>query len=64
MQGVAAVVQPALMEEQPRRLLAALAAGAPVIATPGCGLAPDPNLTLVAPGDLEGLIAALRARLD
>ncbi len=36
--GVCAVVQPVLLEESPRRLLAALARGIPVIATPACGL--------------------------
>ena len=59
--GVAAVVQPALVEEQPRRLLRALAAGIPVIATPACGLAPQPGLCLIPPGDTPALIAALAA---
>jgi len=36
--GVDAVVQPALMEEQPRRLLAALTAGLPSLVTRACGL--------------------------
>jgi hypothetical protein len=57
--GVAAVVQPALVEDQPRRLLAALAAGVPVIASPACGLGPRPGLTLVPPDDPAALIAAL-----
>lgn len=56
-----AVVQPALVEEQPRRLLAALAAGLPVIATPACGLDPQPGLTLVPPDDADALIQALAA---
>jgi VanW like protein len=55
--GVAAVVQPALVEESPRRLLAALAKGIPVIATPACGLPAQPGLTLVYNDD--ELIAAL-----
>ncbi len=59
--GVAAVVQPALVEEQPRRLLRALAAGIPVIATPACGLEPRPGLYLVPPEDPAALIAALAA---
>ena len=59
--GVAAVVQPALVEEQPRRLLRALAAGIPVIATPACGLEPRPGLCLVPPEDPAALIAALAA---
>jgi hypothetical protein len=57
--GVAAVVQPALVEEQPRRLLRALAAGIPVIATPACGIGPQPGLCLIPPGDTAALIAAL-----
>src|SRR5204863_3813816 len=36
---VALVVQPAIAEERPRYLLAALAADVPVIAAPACGLA-------------------------
>jgi len=59
--GVAAVVQPAIVEEQPRRLLAALAAGTPVIASPACGLPAGPGVTLVPPDDPQALIAALSA---
>lgn len=59
--GVAAVVQPALVEEQPRRLLAALAAGIPVIATPACGIEPRPGLYLIPPEDTTALIDALAA---
>jgi hypothetical protein len=57
--GVAAVVHPAVVEEAPRRLLAALAAGVPVIATAACGLDPHPGLTLIPPGDADALTAAL-----
>jgi len=56
---VAAVVQPALVEERPRALLAALAAGLPVIATPACGLPAGPGLTLVPMLDAEALRAAI-----
>ena len=56
---VAAVVQPALVEEQPRTLLAALAAGIPVIATPACGIASRPGLTLVPAGDTQALVRAI-----
>jgi hypothetical protein len=59
LKDVAAVVQPALIEEQPRLLLRALAAGIPVIATPACGIAPRPGLTLVPEDDVKSLIAAL-----
>jgi hypothetical protein len=55
------VVQPALVEDQPRRLLAALAAGIPVIATAACGLDPQPGLVLLPQGNAEALIAALSA---
>jgi hypothetical protein len=61
--GVAALVQPALIEDQPRRLLAALAAGVPVIATPACGISPRPGLTLVAEDDPAALIRSLRTIL-
>ncbi|HEX4197753.1 MAG TPA: VanW family protein [Caulobacteraceae bacterium] len=54
-----AVVQPALTEEQPRKLLAALDAGVPVFATAACGLASRPGLTLIEPDAPEALIAAL-----
>ncbi|HYU10950.1 MAG TPA: glycosyltransferase [Stellaceae bacterium] len=57
---VAVVVQPALAEDRPRHLLAALAAGVPVIATPACGLAAQPGLTIVPADDLNALIEALR----
>lgn len=60
--SVAAVVQPALFEERPRHLLAALAAGVPVIATAGCGLKPQPGLTIVRSSD-TALVAALRGVL-
>lgn len=59
--GVRAVVHPALVEAAPRRLLEALAAGVPVIATAACGIAPRPGLTLVPAGDAEALAAAMRA---
>ena len=59
---VAAVVQPALVEEKPRPLLAAIAAGVPVIATNACGLAGLPGVTTVPVGD-EGALATAVARL-
>jgi hypothetical protein len=61
--GVAAMVQPALVEERPRHLLAALAAGVPVIATEACGIAARAGVTIVPAGDTAALIAALRATL-
>ncbi|WGM39815.1 VanW family protein [Caulobacter sp. NIBR1757] len=61
LEGVAAVVQPAVVEDNPRRLLGALAAGVPVIATPACGLVPQPGLILIPPGNAAALIAALKS---
>jgi len=52
-------VQPALVEERPRALLAAVAAGVSVIATPACGLAARDGVTLVPPGDPAALMEAL-----
>jgi hypothetical protein len=60
---VAAVVQPAQFEERPRHLLAALAAGVPVIATAGCGLAAQAGLTIVPRGDSAALAAAISRTL-
>jgi len=59
--SVCAVVHPALAEAAPRRLLAALAAGVPVIATAACGLDPQPGLTLTPAGDVDALAAAMAA---
>jgi len=60
----AVVVQPALIEEQPRALLVALAAGVPVIAGKSCGIAPHCGLTVlddVEPASLiHSLVAVLR----
>ena len=61
--GVAAVVQPAIVEDRPRHLLAALAAGLPVIATAACGIAEHELLTIVSENDLPALVAALRVLL-
>lgn len=59
--GVAAFVQPALIEDKPRKLLAALASHIPVVATRECGIAPREGLTLVEAGNADALIAALEA---
>jgi glycosyltransferase involved in cell wall biosynthesis len=60
--GVSAVVQPALLEDAPRKLLAALASGVPVIARRACGLPEQDGLMLVD-GDVEALVTVLRAAL-
>ncbi len=59
-EGIDALVQPALVEDQPRRLLAALAAGVRVFASPACGLDPQPGLRIVAPDDPDALAQALQ----
>jgi hypothetical protein len=59
--GALAVVQPAVLEDQPRRLLTALASGVPVIATEACGLPPQAGLFLIPPGDSEALSAAIKS---
>ena len=57
------VVLPAFVENRPRRLLEALAAGVPVVATPACGLAPQAGLTLVPAGDVAALRLAIEGGL-
>jgi hypothetical protein len=51
----AVIIQPAFIENNPRPLLRALAAGVPVIATAACGIARHPLLTLVPAGDAKAL---------
>jgi hypothetical protein len=60
----AVVVLPAWIEHQPRRLLRALAAGVPVIASDACGLHPQPGLTVVPTGDADALARALASAID
>lgn len=57
--GASLVVQPSLVEDQPRTLLRALSSGLPVIATNVCGLAPTDGLTLIPADDPEALIGAI-----
>ena len=47
------------MENNPRRLLHAIAAGTPVIASAACGLEGVKGVTSVPTGDLEALRAAV-----
>ena len=56
-----AVVLPAHVEHAPHALRRALTCGLPVIATPACGLASQPGLTLVQEGDVDALVQALLA---
>jgi len=62
--GARAVVLPAWIEHRPRRLLEAIAAGVPVIATDACGLHGWPAtavVKIVPAGDSAALADALRA---
>ena len=60
----AVVVQPAFIENNPRSLLKALAAGIPVIATAECGIESHPLLTLVQAGDSKALQYAIQKVID
>ena len=55
----AVVVLPAWVENQPRRLLQAVAAGIPVIASEACGLEDLPGVTTLRKNDDASLVAAL-----
>jgi hypothetical protein len=59
----AAVVLPAWVENQPRRLLQALAAGVPVITTRASGLHSIPGLSIIPEGDVAALIQSLSSVL-
>jgi hypothetical protein len=61
MDGAAVIVLPAWVEHQPRRLLRAIAAGIPVIASDACGIAPAAGITIVPAGDVPALQRALEA---
>jgi hypothetical protein len=60
----AVVVQPALLEDNPRPLLRAVAAGIPVICTTNCGLGDLPGFTTVKFGNAEQLRAAISSALQ
>lgn len=57
--GVRAAVQPAIVEDAPRPLLAALAAGTPVLAAAACGLGEHPLVTTLPSDDTEALVESL-----
>jgi len=62
--GTVAVVLPAWVENQPRRLLKAAAAGIPVVASEQCGLAGVPGVIEVPAGDVDALKARLGEILE
>lgn len=53
------VVLPAWVEDQPRRLLRAIGAGVPVIASDACGLEGVPGVTIIPAGDASALRRAV-----
>jgi len=59
-EDAAAVVQPSLVEDQPRALLLAMARGIPVMATSACGLPMQDGLTIIPPDDPRALIVELK----
>jgi hypothetical protein len=63
LEHAAVVVQPALLEDNPRPLLRTVAAGIPVICTSNCGLGNLAGVTTVEFGNVEQLRAALNAVL-
>jgi len=62
--GVGVVVQPAILEDRPRRLLEAIACGVPVVATAACGVEGLPGVTLVSAADVDSLVSAIEAALQ
>ena len=61
LRGASAVVLPAFVEHQPRRLLRAASCGVPVIASEACGLDPSATVTLVRAGDVAELRTAVES---
>ncbi|MEQ1765147.1 MAG: VanW family protein, partial [Pyrinomonadaceae bacterium] len=57
------VVLPAFVEHKPRRLIAAVAAGIPVIASDDCGVSRVAGVTVVDAGDSSSLAGHVRALL-
>lgn len=55
LEGASAVVLPAYVEHQPRRLLEGVARGIPVIASASCGLEGIEGVANISPGDVEAL---------
>ena len=58
--GANVVVQPSVLEDQPRKLLRAIAEGVPVIATESCGVSHLPGVITVPVGDVDALRDAIR----
>jgi len=63
-EGVDLVVQPCIVESQPRTLLCAMANGIPVITTHSSGLHPDSAAQFVPVFDANALRAAILTSLE
>jgi hypothetical protein len=63
LQGARCVVLPAWVEHAPRRLLEAIGAGVPVIASSACGLDGMDGVVTVPAGDADALKAAIEGML-
>jgi len=59
-----AVVLPSIVESKPRKLLQAVAAGVPVIASSACGLTHVGSVTTIPTGDVDALRNALSFVID
>ncbi len=60
LEGIGAVVLPSFVEHRPRRLLQAIGAGTPVVASSACGLHGLSGVVEVTAGKVDELITALR----
>lgn len=63
-ENAAIVVQPSLVEDNPRPLLQAISAGVPVICTEQCGVTGLPGVRIVEFGDSAALKQALLSALE
>jgi glycosyltransferase involved in cell wall biosynthesis len=61
LEGIGAVVLPSFVEHRPRRLLQAIEAGVPVVASSACGLHGSPGVVEVTAGKVDDLVTALRS---
>lgn len=59
-ESFAAVIQPAYLEDRPRLLLEAMAAGIPVISTEACGIPHTDGIEVIRTGDFKALRSALQ----
>jgi len=62
--GIAAVIQPAFLEDRPRALLQAMASGIPVITTEASGIAQRDGVQFVRMGDVGDLRQSLKRLMN